>query len=224
MKRLCLSVLAASSVLVCSPVRSADFSSIQFWVGSGANQAGFVLDWNDGKSAESLLWGYRWDGSATGMDMFQAVVNADLRLYAHVGTFSFGTSVFGIGYDLNGNGSFSVSPSLSFDSGGLAIESGAGNANDLRAPTESGDHFLEGWNNGFWGYNLKASSGDAWSAPAFGPSDRILTDGAWDGYSFAPGFNFTDPSEPVAAPVPEPGSLALFVSTGLLLLCARRKS
>jgi hypothetical protein len=221
MKGLHLLVLAASSVCVFSPVRAADFADIQFWVGTGVNQAAFVVDWNDGQSAESLIWGYRWDGPATGMDMFRAIVNVDSRFFAHVSTpGAFGESVYGIGYDLDGDNVFGVSPSLAFDGGGLAIDN---SPDDSRVATGTGDHWLEGWNSGFWGYSLKASSSSVWESASTGPSDRLLSDGVWDGYSFAPGFAFSDPSEPSIAPVPEPGSLVLVVSGGLFLLCARPK-
>ena len=46
--------------------RRVDCGDIQLWAGTGANEAAMVIDWNDGKSDESLVWGYRWDGSATG--------------------------------------------------------------------------------------------------------------------------------------------------------------
>ena len=104
-------LLALAGVFVLTSAPAATLNDVQFWAGSGTNQAALVIDWNDGKSAESLLWGYRWNGAATGLDMFESVVNADPRLYAHIGAFSFGASVLGIGYELNGNGTFGVSPS-----------------------------------------------------------------------------------------------------------------
>ncbi len=229
MKKIRLLVLAVSSLFVISMAHAVDFSDIQLWAGTGANEAAMVIDWNDGKSDESLVWGYRWDGSATGADMFEAIVSADPRLFAHLGTFDFGSGpkpiVFGIGYDLNGNGAFGVSasPPLSFGAGGLTIDSlatGAANADDLGTPTEAADHWLEGWNSGFWGYYVKPDAASAWDSSAVGFADRVLTDGAWDGYSFAPGFADSDPSEPGIAPVPEPGTLA-FCLVGGVLLCNR---
>ncbi len=214
MKKLRLLVPAIAGFLLTLTASAASLDDVQFWVGSGANRAAVVIDWNDGKSAESLLWGYRWDGAATGLDMLHAVVNADPRLFANVQVFSFGTAVLGIGYDLNDSGSFSVSPSLTFDSGGWSV----GTPNDARGPTDSADHWLEGWNFGFWGYNFRDSGEVPWIAAGFGPSDRLLTDGGWDGYSFAPGFNFTDPSEPAIAPVPEPTVPGFFGAAGLVLL------
>src|SRR3974390_1833771 len=67
LRNLMLAALAAFSFTAPAP----DFSNIQFWVGSGANQAALVIDWRDGLTPESLLWGYRWNGSATGLDMLE---------------------------------------------------------------------------------------------------------------------------------------------------------
>jgi hypothetical protein len=213
----CLAPVLAGCFSV-SVASSATFDDVQFWVGSGANRAALVIDWNDGKSAESLVWGYRWDGSATGLDMFHAIVSADPRLFANVSPLTqFGTSVYGIGYDLNGNHVFNVSPGLSFDAGGWIV----GSPDDSRAPSEAADHWSEGWNFGFWGYDVKSSSGGAWGFADSGPDGRVLSDGVWDGYSFAPGFNFTDPSDPLAAPVPEPTTAVLGLAGGIALLVRR---
>ena len=214
-------LLAAASLLAANTARAATFDDILYWIGTGANRAAFVIDWNDGKAAESLVWGYRWDGAATGLSMFQAIVTSDPRLFGHLGSYSWGTAIHGIGFDRNENGTFGVTPSLSFDGGGLVSTS---TPDDLRAPTEAADHYLEGWNSGFWGYNLKNTASDAWTSALIGPSDRVLADGMWDGYSFAPGFGFTDPSEPLAvSAVPEPATYALFTLAALVFTCARRK-
>ncbi len=171
------------------------FDDIQFWAGSGTNRAGIVIDWTDGKTSQSILWGYRWNGPTTGLDMLQTVVAADSRLFAHLGQFGWGTAIFGIGYDLNNSGGFNTTPALSFDNGGLALETGSTNASDARVPADAADHFVEGWNTGFWAYFTKATQGDAWASSWVGAGDRVLADGAWDGYSFAAGFNSAEPSE-----------------------------
>ncbi len=214
-------VLAAASVAFGEAASTATLDDIQIWAGSGANRAALVIDWNDGKEPESLLWGYRWDGTATGLDMLQAVVGADARLFAHLGQFVWGTAVFGLGYDLNASGSFAVDPLLAFDAHGLAVEAGAANANDARGPADSADHFVEGWSSGFWAYYLKDSAAGAWTSAMTGAADRVLMDGAWDGYSFAAHFASSPPGEPVAA-VPEPGALSLLGFGLVVLLCARR--
>jgi hypothetical protein len=223
MKKLRSLSLAVASLFLLTASRAATFDDIQFWVGSGANRAAFVVDWNDGKSAESLLWGFRWDGAATGLDMFQAVVNADARLFAHVGNYAWGTAILGIGFDLNGNGNFDVTPGLSFDSGGLFYST---SPNDARASVESGDHYVEGWNNGYWEYFNKANAADAWASASGGINSRALADGAWDGLNFNLGFAWpgATPSEPTAVTaVPEPTTFALLSLSALVLTCARRK-
>jgi len=203
------------AVVGSAQLTAASLDDIQFWAGTGTHRAALVIDWQDAQAPQSLLWGFRWDGTATGLDMLQAVVSADPRLYAHLGQFGWGTAVFGLGYDLNDNGVFAVAPPVAFDSGGLAVDT---NPDDARAAVDAGDHWREGWNTGFWAYYLKGSSGDAWESAMTGAADRVLSDGAWDGYSFAAGFVSAAPGEPVPAAVPEPGTLALLALGALALV------
>ena len=225
MKKHVVTMLAAASLTITvNPALATTFGDVQFWVGSGANQAALVIDWNDGKTAESLLWGYRWDGIATGTDMLVAVTSADPQLFAHLGTYAWGTATFGIGYDLNASGGFTVTPALSFNANGVVIDPLTNpDPDDARAAADAAAPWIEGWNSGFWGYSLKASESDPWEDAAVGASDRLLSDGAWDGYSFAPGFTTSAPSEPVAAaPIPEPTAAALLMVGTLLMTCLRR--
>jgi hypothetical protein len=154
------------------------------------------------------------------LDMLESVVNADPRLFAHVGTFSWGTAMLGIGYDLNNSGGFAVSPSLTFDGAGLALDS---NPNDARVATDSADHYLEGWNNGFWGYYTRASSSGAWASSFVGARDRVLADGAWDAYNFEADFASSIPSDPTPAMVPEPTTVSLFTLSALTFVWLRRR-
>jgi hypothetical protein len=195
-KNLALGLWAATCM---GSATAATFEDIQFWAGSGTNRAGLVIEWNDGKTPHSLMWGYRWNGPATGWDMLQTVVLADPRLFAHWGQFGWGPAIFGIGYDLNNSGGFGVNHSLVFDAGGLVTDTGATNAVDARVPIDSADHFLEGWNTGFWAYYLKNSTTNGWSSAMTGADGRTLTDGAWDGFSFAAGFVSSEPAEPMPA-------------------------
>lgn len=210
-------VLVAGSAAV-SSASAQVFDDIAFWVGEGANRAGFVIDWNDGISDESLMWGFRWDGSATGEDMLTAIVSADARLFAHLSApGSFGVSPYGIGYDADGDGYFGVTPSLTFDSFGLST----GSPFDGRDATDADDHWQEGWvSDGYWSYWLGSGDDPSWEGAMTGMSDRVLTDGSWDAWSYAAGFGEVLPSMPVAAAVPAPASLALL---GAGLLAARRR-
>ena len=76
------------------------FDDIEFWVGEGSNQAAIVIQWNDENTPNTIVWGYRWDGDAYGIDMFKAVAEADPRLVLLTQyTGSMGNTVCGIGYD-----------------------------------------------------------------------------------------------------------------------------
>jgi hypothetical protein len=78
---------------------SLNFDDIQFWVGTGENRAALVIDWNDGVNPDSLVWGYRWDETATGTDMIQAIDAADSRFTVNGSVGQYGLFVDGIRYD-----------------------------------------------------------------------------------------------------------------------------
>jgi len=194
---------AVAGALVSLNALAFSLADVTFWVGSGANEAALVIDWNDGKSPQSLAWGYRWDGAATGLDMLQAVTAADSRFGDVVLTeWSFGWTVDGMGYDLNGNG-FSQS--------------------------DAGDHYKPGWvAPNYWVYWTYDGSDSPYGTGAFassmvGLSGRTLSDGAWDGLRYDDGA--IAPSTPVAASViPEPGSFGLIVlAAGLVWRRGRRR-
>ena len=107
---------------IASNVRAVTFSDIQDWIGTGSNEAGFEIDWYDGTTDYALCWGYRWNGTATGEQMLDAIVPSDPRLFAEVsGTTQYGTALFGLGYDQDGDQPFALSPSFSFNSQHLAF-------------------------------------------------------------------------------------------------------
>jgi hypothetical protein len=222
------SLRSASAVaLACSALSSAaavSFNDVQFWAGTGANRAALVIDFNDAKAPESLVWGYRWNGAATGEDMFVAVVAADPRLYAKRKAFSFGTANLGIGYDTNGNG-FAISDGTAFDPV-TGIAAGNENQADGATPTDPVDHYREGWNTGFFDYftadaNPYGGTG-TWAESQVGAGSRNLVDGSWDGLSFAPDFAGVAPGEPTAA-VPEPTAGLLALGGGLMLTASRTR-
>ena len=119
-----LSSLAGLLIVVpCSggPVSSLD--DIEFWVGSGTNQAALLLDW-DGESStdQSLAWGYRWDGTATGEDMLLQILSADARLFAKTSAGGpIGIAVYGLGYDNDDDGVFAIDDGTLFDSNGIHV-------------------------------------------------------------------------------------------------------
>jgi Dockerin type I domain len=168
------------------------FDDIQYWIGSGTNRAAIAIDWSDGSTMPpALIWGYRWNGTATGRDMLTAIVTADNRLYAKFGG-SPGSevAVYGLGYDANNNGQFAIDDDTSFDAAGNAY----GSAPFFPASsTEGDDYYAEGWTFGFWHYGLASADpfdGGAWVDSQQGMASRTLVDGAWDSWTFSPTFNF----------------------------------
>ncbi len=206
-----MGAVVASSV----HLRAASFEDIQYWAGNGTNRAALVIDWKDGQASESLLWGFRWNGTATGLDMLEAVATADSRLFAHLGQYSWGPAVLGIGYDLNSSGAFAVNPALAFNTGGVYLDAGGAEENDARVPGDAADHYAEGWTAAYWAYYLKGSSTASWTSASTGASGRTLADGVWDGYSFAANFNAVAPAEPAAA-LPSPYAFEIAASQGPL--------
>ena len=171
------------------PVTSLD--DIEFWVGTGANRSALVLDWQGNSTLDNALaWGFRWDGTATGADMFTAIVAADPRLYAKVGSLGgFGIGVFGLGYDTNGDGAFALDDDTVFDDQGLANSGPADGAESI----DPEDFYQEGWLiSGYWNYGSAATSpfaGGTWTPAASGISSRTLTNNSWDSLAFTPTYS-----------------------------------
>ena len=185
------------------------FSDIQNWTGIGSNEAALVIDWFDGKTPESLVWGYRFNGTATGLQMIQAIDAADPRLdvfYAYGGGF-----VYGIGYDLD-------------NEGGTFTPGTPGYGTETGSASDPNDHYAEGAFTKYWAYvttdtDPYGSDGDTWTYSSVGAGDRTLVNGSWDGYSISDAnFNYTDPAFPApAAAVPEPAAwLTLILGTLLV--------
>ena len=88
------------------------FDDIQYWVGNGSNKAALVIEWHDGNRPDAMVWGYRWDGEATGHNMIVAIAQADPRLVLltqytgwmgyPIDGIGYGESRLNISYDLEG--------------------------------------------------------------------------------------------------------------------------
>lgn len=200
------------SLLILSGLISAAFSQaftlddITTWAGTGAKRAAFIVDWNDGVNPESLVWGFRWDGNATGLQMLNSIMGVDPRLSRTMGGGGPNT-IFGLGYDTDGDG--------------LPL----GGSGEFKSPTDPGDHYREGWfTAGFWG-SYVATGVDLPTTWSFGSGSFItdnLVETSWQGFSYAPGFNGGAPSAPVN-PVPEPATLSVLALGAAALLRRRRR-
>jgi hypothetical protein len=131
---------------------------IQIWTGSGTNRAALVIEWNSPIvfnnstvaapiANKTLVWGYRFNGTATGIQMFNAILGTDPRLYAVESVDEYGNFIEAIGYNLNGDGLFGVTDGTN-DFGASAFVNGS-LINpvldvDAASPLNSGDLFWSG--------------------------------------------------------------------------------
>lgn len=180
------------------------FSDIQYWVGTGSNQAAFVVQWNDSKNPDALVWGFRWDGNATGEDMLKAIAKADHRFFSllYPGT-PYGTAVGGLGFDLNGQDSNALIKNGNatyplYPVDGI-VKTTAYDFDDYTAK-DVNDHWKSGWNDGFWSYMVKDPSDPGFSSSGSGSTGRILQNGSWDVWNYSPDFQ-TPPISSTLTPV-----------------------
>jgi len=180
------------------------FDDIEFWVGSGVHRAALVIDWvENATQPPALVWGYRWEGAATGANMLAAILADDDRLFAKLGGSAVSpVAVYGLGYDANGDGQFAVDDGTLFDDSGIAITGPA----DSGIAVDGNDYYAEGWYTGFWHYGVSSNNpfdGGSWSDTAVPMAGRTLSDGCWDSWAFTPTYNFAAFAQnPVAAASP----------------------
>ncbi|WP_265132372.1 DUF5074 domain-containing protein [Chryseobacterium oranimense] len=170
-----------------------NFSDIQYWVGSGTNEAAFVVQWNDSKNPDALVWGFRWNGNATGEDMLRAIAQADHRFFTllYPGT-QFGTAIGGFGFDLNGQNTNALYKNGNttyplYPVSGV-LNTSAYDFDDYTA-ADAGDHWGSGWYNSYWSYWVKDPSDADFGYSGVGATSRVLQNGSWDVWNFNPGMN-----------------------------------
>lgn len=179
-----------------SAVNATTFDDIQYWVGTGANQAAFVVQWNDGKNSDALVWGFRWNGNATGQDMLKEIAKADRRffslLYQNMPD-NLGTTVGGLGFDLNGirtNGLYKNGDVIKPFYGASGIIKTDSYDFDLYKPIDTDDHWQSGWTNAKWSYLVKDATDTDFKDSDLNIAKRTLKNGSWDVWNYKP--NNTD--------------------------------
>ncbi|MDB6064435.1 MAG: hypothetical protein JWR26_643 [Pedosphaera sp.] len=228
MKKLCLLMLATAGVFGSPRAHAISLDDIQCWTGSGSNRAALVIEWSTPAvmnattvpapvSDKTLVWGYRFNGTATGTQMFNAIRAADPRLYIVQDT-SFGTFVEAIGYNLSGDGVIGVTDGTHTYTAGAFTNGALTGPNltlDAAHAVNGGDLFWSGyfgpnweiWNeqgdnggfaaspnrgtNAVWTphdpMNPFSGSHGQWDYAQSGLDGLVLHDGSWIGYSVAAG-------------------------------------
>ncbi len=186
------------------------FDDIKFWVGEGNKRAALVIDWYDDKGS-TLVWGFKWSGTATGFDMVTAIAKADPRLlfFTHF-TGSLGNTIAGFGYDLNNSGGqyliFEGNTAAPYYPVDGIVTTTAYNYDDW-TNGDPADHWKSGWYKGYWSYQVKDAQADDFNYSGLGASSRELQDGSWDGWGYQdfdnPSWEGVIPRAPYqAAPIP----------------------
>lgn len=157
------------------------FSDIKNWTGEGSKIAAMALKWTN--SENTLVFGYRFNGTKTGEEMAIDIVANNPRLFMLMqsGT-AYGSAIGGFGWDTDNNG-FSLKNTKEVvqpDARGI-YEITSGYSFDSYTSVSETDYWNSGWNKGFWSYNL--AQGDTPSDISFastGCSGRTLSDKSWD--------------------------------------------
>lgn len=205
------------------------FDMIESWSGEGSNRAALVIQWNDPAETNALVFGYRWDGLATGADMIRAVVASHPQLYALIQYTNVssptdplgGYTINGFGWDRDGDGDIALKDTkdnqIYYSENGLFIhprgyDPDKGGSSDYDyddwMAVDDDDFWGAGWYLSYWSYWVKSSQDAAFSYSGWGASGRVLDDGCWDGWNFSLEMMPRDWKNFKAAPDPMPIDVA----------------
>ena len=233
MKRI-LTSLALAGALTLTQAHAISLDDIQLWAGSGTNRAAVVVEWNSPEvfnfttvpapvANKTMVWGYRFNGTATGTQMLDAILAADPKLYVMVNEEFGSTFVVGIGYNRNGNGGAGLTDGVTtnYFTNGLLTNNDSTFA-DSAGPINPGDLYWGGFDGPNWqvwtetndsgGFFNSPNRGSSqywnptnsyqgqWSFAEAGLDFLYLTNGSWIGFSVAPAaYDYSDASDPINA-------------------------
>ena len=209
---ICLALLFATTLQVRAQLISS-FNDIVTWTGTGSKQAALVVDFHDGQSEQSFVWGYRWDGEATGQMMLTAIDQADVGLSVDSTSYATLISYTEQGFT-HSQDAYAYPNSL----WGYWIAGGSAKV----YPWDSSPPYDVSIDGG--GTALPTS----WTVSPCGTSSRSLSDGSWDAFSFGTYDVDTwaaqvSPTSTAYAAVPEPTTLPLTLLAFGSLLYARKR-
>ena len=182
------------------------FDMIESWSGEGSKRAALVIQWNDDTEENALVFGYRWDGLATGADMIRAVVADNPQLYGLIQYTNVssptdplgGYTINGFGWDRDGDGDIALKDTkdnkIYYSETGLFIhprgyDPDKGGSSDYDyddwVAVDQDDLWGAGWYLSYWSYWVKDSYEAKFSYSGWGASGRVLEDGSWDGWNFS---------------------------------------
>lgn len=229
-----------AEVRTSKPASQFTFDDIVYWAGEGSKRAALVVQWNCAGEETALVFGYRWDGEATGADLMKCVSSSHPRLYALMQYTNVssptdpdgGYTINGIGWDADedgdirlidtgkGNQEYKPTAGNGFFEHPRGYKPGLGGSSDYDYDNwEAGDKedfWQAGWTvKGFWSYWVGSSFTNL-GFSNWGASGRVLNDGDVDGWNFEVGFRLEDWKPFEAAPDVIPADAKTkFVNEGL---------
>lgn len=183
------------------------FDMIQNWSGQGENRAALVIQWNDDKEQNALVFGYRWDGTATGVDMIRTVTENNPQLFSLIQYTNVssptdplgGYTICGLGWDADIDGEIGFIDTdkneTYISETGLLVHPRSYDPNkpgstadydyDSWKALDPDDFWGAGWYLSYWSYWVKEGESSTFSYSSWGASGRVLKNDSWDGWNFS---------------------------------------
>ncbi len=92
-------VLCAVTCVDASPISTYEEADVQFTSGGGGVESVFVIDWNDGKTQESIRFGLRSDPGLTVLQALLLIDSLSPSLDLNITRYSFGDFIDGMAWD-----------------------------------------------------------------------------------------------------------------------------
>jgi len=159
-----------------------------------------IIQWNDGRTPDALVWGYKWNGTKKGYDMIADIAKADKRLFLLTyNEIMLGKAIAGVGYNFSGEAKISNGDACESLVDG-EIETDGYDFDSWELCDDADARWRAGWYDGYWSYWLWETDGYQGSYPGSnkfyysqrGASSRTLTDGTSDVWYWSDGFTLKD--------------------------------
>lgn len=190
--------VAEKVMRVATSTQKFDVSKVKYVVGEGSNTSYLIVDWRDGKGAQKLVWGYKYndEDEPTGEKMLKDIAKADSRFYllAMDGT-QYGSAIGGLGFDLNNDGNIGLKKEdgTTYTATDGVVATSAYDFDDY-SPLDETDHWQAGWYSGYFSYWVASSTDDDLGYSGVGATGRKLANGSVDQWVFS-SFSGTQPEE-----------------------------